>query len=230
MWRRRWRGAAGPDVAAGVTTGACGRAPVGRVARIGVLLAGVTAGLSACTRPDETLNPAASGEVRAEWRDSATTAVFVAGGVAGWCASREELLLTAQRGDTGVALLMAFGGEGRPGTYQVRLDKMVPRASLALRAADKLTLRAWRGDSGQVTLASATGELSGEAVVRLATAQADLLPPTVLRLQFRGIPVQPDSGCTPPPPPTLLPSEAPTADGLAPSAGGSGSVPGPAVP
>lgn len=191
----------------------------------------LVAALAGCARTDETRDPAAAGEVRAEWQDSATTVVFATGGTAGWCAAREELLLTAQRADTGVALLLAFGGAGQPGTYEVRQDGMVPRASVAVRAADKLTLRAWRGDSGAVTLESVTGEFAGEAVVRLATAQPDQLPPRLLRLRFRGIPIRPDSGCTPPPPPSLLPPDAPPAGDAAPSAGGaSGSVPGPAAP
>lgn len=155
----------------------------------------VLAALLACRGPDETVPRAAAGEAMLRWRDSTAPGEFSAPGVAVWCEQRKELLVTAQRADTGVAVLLVFDGPAAVGRLAVRTDGLPPRASVALRLADRSTLRAWRADSGTVNLETIGASVRLQVGVRAATVQADNLAPLRVTGTLADIPIVPDSAC-----------------------------------
>jgi len=160
--------------------------------------AGVAALLVGCVARDATVPPLADGVLSVTWTDSNRTARFRAPALGSWCADRQELLITAQRGDTGIAVLVAFGGPRKAGAYPVRSDGQTPRGSVALRQADRLVLRAWRADSGAITLSAVDANADGTFAVRAVTVQEDRLVPTRLIGRFSGTPIVADTACTPP--------------------------------
>ena len=159
---------------------------------------GLLALLGACIARDETVPRQADGALSATWADSNRTVRFKAPALASWCADRQELLVTAQRGDTGIAVLVAFGGPQKTGALAVRTDGQNPRGSVALRQADRVVLRAWRADSGSVALTALGTEAAGSFEVRAVTVQEDRLAPTRISGRFSGAPVVADSACIPP--------------------------------
>lgn len=163
---------------------------------IGVV-SGIAVALLACTKADGTVPAAAAGEFHVAWRDTLGSGSFEAPAVADWCETRQELLVTAQRGDTGVAVLYVFGGPQAPGTLPLRSDGATPRGGVVLRTADRALLRAWRGDSGSVTLESTGAAAAGKFGVRALTAQEDHLGLTRMTGSFSGAPVRADTSCTP---------------------------------
>ncbi len=186
--------------------------------------------LAACDRPDETVPANAAGTFEVRWTGELKGS-FSAPAVAGWCAGRREVLITAQRSDTGIALLVASGAEAwLRDSVAVRADLGTPRAGLALRTADRQTLRAWRGDSGWARLGDSAATLSGSFTARLVTAQSDGAPTLRVHGTFSGVPFRADTGCTPatpPPPPVVSPLEsgAPGTSSAAPPAGSSSAAP-----
>lgn len=189
----------------------------GASARRGLLLLGLTA----CGRPDATVPAAADGEFIVTTTVGDTTRSFAAPAVADWCAARRELLVSAQRSDTGAALLFAFDTVGwRADSMALRAEVTSPRAALVWRIADLITLRAYRADSGWAAVDDSGARASGRFGGRLVTTQSDGSAPVRVSGRFAGVPVRADTACVPPSAPAPPPADSAAGPpALAPSAG-----------
>lgn len=179
-------------------------------------------GLAACGRPDATVPAAADGEFLITTTVGDTTHQFSVPAQAGWCAARRELLVTAQRSDTGAGLLFAFDTAGwRADSMALRAEVASPRAALVWRIADLITLRAYRADSGWAAVDDSGRTASGRFGGRLVTTQSDGSPPIRVTGRFDGVPVLADTACVRRDAPTPAPmaDSAAVPPAAAPSAG-----------
>lgn len=159
-----------------------------------LLLAAGLAGLAAC-RPRA---GDAGGRLDWEWTAAKTDTAgrFSAPGVARWCGSDQALLVAAESGDTGVALVLHLTGPLAAESVAVAPAPAVPRAGAAVRLADRAHFAAWAAREGWVRIASLdSGTVSGTFAANLDGREG--APPMRGTGRFRALPLaRADSGCT----------------------------------
>ncbi len=130
------------------------------------------------------------GRLEADWT-GADTGRISAPATAEWCDSLRVLEIRALRGDSGLALALYPVDSVRPDSYRVlppaRAGASRPAAAVALRWFAETEIKGFRGDSGMVVLAPASGGAEGRFEARVRSVNdADRL---TIRGSFRGTPV-----------------------------------------
>lgn len=159
-----------------------------------ITVAVLVLGAAACTESGRS-----AGRLDATWTGS-DTGRFRAPARALWCPAGGLLEITAIGTDSGVGIVLRPVAGLAPGNYPV-FDAVAhevgrPGAAVAIRWYATGAIRAFRGDSGVVSLDRAEGTISGQVEARMEGA---LEPGRLdLRARLRGIPIDTGTALCPP--------------------------------
>ncbi len=145
-------------------------------------LAAVKAVLLAATCAGCSMAPPRDGRIEARWT-GVRTGHAAPPASAAWCASARRLVIMGTHGDTAIGFTVFPAGDTIGGTVAVldstASDTVRPRAAVALRWVDSVSVPAFAGASGAVRLARRGARLAGSFDVTLRMVNATRAGPGV---------------------------------------------------